>query len=211
MNNAHPSKRFLANQIIFQDYIDRIDDFLTYEKKITDEYTKKELEEEYYPSREEDLYFFYDFDDYYQLFLYSFTISLYQFFDDSIIRYLKYEHKKHLTNLSLSDIQGRGPKKYRVYLEKVLEQNPDFWPKSGWNDFYIFNSLRNCIVHNNGYIDEQLQHIHKKRLEQHIPKNDDIDISENNRILLKKDYSNYLLDLVFNFLEALFRHAGYDY
>lgn len=98
---------------------------------------------------------------------YSLFVALYTFYEKKL-REICLAKQSDYTNLSVDDIAGRSiTEKVVVYWEKVLGLR--FPKNSYWGDIHQgYRRLRNCIVHNEGVVDDNLSLDDKRYIERFI-------------------------------------------
>jgi hypothetical protein len=100
-----------------------------------------------------------DINEFESILLNSFFVTIYGFLESQLMQRCREleQHSKGVA-LSISEIRGKGSvEKAMIYLIKV--QRIDFSLNNGpeWERIQNFNRLRNCIVHNEGRLDDGLK------------------------------------------------------
>lgn|SRR5574341_806777 len=94
----------------------------------------------------------------------SFFVSVYFYLESELTKHCGDLQRKNQEPLSLSDIVGSGVQRAMTYLVKVhhielsLDNNPE------WKKIQNYNLLRNCIVHNQGRLDDGFERGKEKLL-----------------------------------------------
>lgn len=131
----------------------------------------------------------------------SFFVNLYAFLESRLLKGCRIKKSERVDiRLSLSDIRGQGIDKARVYLEKVLEIPFDFGPD--WQEIQRYKSLRHCIVHNEGRLDEGFSD-RNNALRTYVEDKDTLSLSSDGAIILSRDFCEEVLGVVQGFLESI--------
>ncbi|MGA9347532.1 MAG: hypothetical protein WBW48_01845 [Anaerolineae bacterium] len=104
--------------------------------------------------------------------------------------------------LTLSDIDGRGIRKAKIYLCKVLGVRFPFDTSPEWREIQEYARLRNCIVHNEGRLDERVGSCNAKNLRKYLEHNQFLFL-HGSEIVFKKGFCEDALKTVGNFLYTL--------
>jgi hypothetical protein len=133
----------------------------------------------------------------------TFFVSLYTFLEVSLIERCRRLERKDETLLPVSDIRGKGMAQAMTYLTKV--HRTDFSPgmSSEWNEIQHYRRLRNCIVHNAGILDNNLQQ--RQQLKEYINRHPGLSLSTGlvEEVILSKDFCAQAIDTIARFLYAL--------
>jgi hypothetical protein len=95
-----------------------------------------------------------------RLSLNAFVIILYSFIEDCLNDLCDAERQDKKIKRRYTDIKGKGIKRAKSYLEKVVDLNlyigENGKNKRYWDEIVALNKLRNAIVHNDGWADDNV-------------------------------------------------------
>ena len=134
----------------------------------------------------------------------SFFVTLYTFYEKNL-REICRSKRPDYVNLSVDDMAGRSiTEKVEAYWEKVLGLK--FPRNSYWGDIHQgYRRLRNCIVHNDGVLDDNLSADDRRHLERFIQGKEyrGLLLVSDGIILLQKDFCYKVLDTIESFFHTL--------
>lgn len=111
-------------------------------------------------------------DEFEDILLKSFFVTIYGFLESKLMqRCRKLEQQNKGVVLSISEIRGEGVQKAMTYLIKVQRIDFSLSNSSEWEKIQNYNTLRNCIVHNEGRLDDGLKE-GRGKLEKFIERKD---------------------------------------
>lgn len=193
-------------------YIDLpLDDFKNYSKTVEESFSiyQKEFQTEMETISEEDQeqYMDYWFDEYQDYIITypsihrkSLFISIYSFFEHKLTSLCKEIIEKKKIELKLNDITGSGIEKSQKFLKKVVKINfPD--NTSEWKLIKDYNKIRNCIVHNNGIIDDYNKPGELKKIIENIYH---IRYDEDSIIKINNGFCDEFISIISKFLHLLY-------
>lgn len=130
-------------------------------------------------------------------------VSLYTYLESSLLQRCYWEKNKVDTLLTPSDISGTGIDRAMTYLTKVQHINFSRATSAEWKDLQEYRKLRNCIVHNEGKLEERSEQARK--LERYITSKASLSLSEGafTEVVLSKAFCEEVLDTIARFLFAL--------
>lgn len=133
----------------------------------------------------------------------SFFVTIYFYLESELTRYCRKLEKDSQEKLSLSDIVGNGVQRAITYLIKVHHINFSLGNSQEWEKIQNYNTLRNCIVHNQGRLDDSFEKSQRDRLLRFIQKpNSKLQI-ENSLCILNKEFCLESLDTIKKFLHEV--------
>lgn len=95
-----------------------------------------------------------------RLSLNAFVIILYSFIEDGLNDLCDAERQDKKIKLRYTDMKGKGIRRAKSYLEKVIDLNlyigENAKNKRYWDEIIALNKLRNAIVHNDGWADDNM-------------------------------------------------------
>jgi len=88
------------------------------------------------------------------LFRRSLFITAYSIFENRLYNRCKYMEREFKIKLSVKDVTGygRGIKRYKYYLEKIV--GFEFPKSNNWSSILSYSKVRNCLVHNDGSVND---------------------------------------------------------
>ena len=200
----------------YYDYLETIVNFLQSEKEkhnqSIDEINQKiesgEIEvpddlEQMPPQLEYDYYRLSSISEFENTLFSSFFVTIYFYLESELTRHCRDLEKHSEVKLSLSDIVGNGVQRAMTYLVKV--HRIDFSPGNSpdWEKIQNYNLLRNCIVHNQGRLDDGLEKGQRDRLLKFIQKPNSKLQVENSWCILNKEFCLEAVDTVKSFLYSV--------
>lgn len=201
---------------IFRDYLNVTEEFLQIEKRkhlnsiheitegmISGSIISQSDPDEFPVELVYDYVYIEQLDNFAQILRKSFFISLYTFLETRLEQTCHDLQQRHRLSLSLTDIAGRGIDRAMSYLTKVAhvpfqcDQSPE------WNEIQHYRRLRNCIVHNEGFLDESVAQ--RKQLEVYIRQKSNLMLSTANRteIIIDKGFCAEAIETITKFFYAL--------
>lgn len=132
----------------------------------------------------------------------SFFVMIYSFMESELIWYCRELATRNPQSVLLSDLAGTNSVEKAInYLVKV--QHVEFLKKDNpeWEEIKNFTYLRNCIVHNQGRVDEFFNK--RKELLDFIERKDSKIKLESTRCILDKDFCSFALDKIKGFLGSV--------
>ena len=137
----------------------------------------------------------------------SFFVSLYSFLESHLNNECKSsQHEDPTIKISLNDLHGKGIERAKKYLTKVLGTSYQFGNSPVWEEIKQYNTIRNCIIHNNNIIkDNKLKEyvITHKNLESVVIFGDD-------HLLLGTEFCFEAISSIGSFLKTLNYHRRAD-
>jgi hypothetical protein len=134
----------------------------------------------------------------------SFFISIYTFLESSLMQHCRYlEETKSDILLSLSEIAGEGIHKAMIYLIKVQRINFSLSTRPEWSEIRQYNRLRNCIVHNEGKLNEGFRKEQRDQLANHINQSGSGLTIFGDEIILDEEFCKRALDTIKRFLTSV--------
>ena len=95
-----------------------------------------------------------EIEEFENILLKSFFVTIYGFLESQLMQRCRVlEQQNKGVNLSVSEIRGEGVEKAMTYLIKVQRIDFSLSSSSEWERIRNYNTLRNCIVHNEGRLD----------------------------------------------------------
>jgi hypothetical protein len=132
----------------------------------------------------------------------SFFVAIYFYLESELTRYCRILEKENPEMLLLSDLAGAGIVKSMIYLVKV--QRIEYSLNSPeWEKIQKYGVLRNCIVHNQGKVDEVLNDDQRKKLLEFIKRKNSKLKLEDTRCILDKDFCLDALNTIEKFLYSV--------
>ncbi len=133
----------------------------------------------------------------------SFFVTIYFYLESELTRYCRDLEKKHQEKLSLSDIVGNGVQRAITYLVKVQHIDFSLGNSKEWEKIQNYNVLRNCIVHNQGMLDESFDKNQREKLLKFIQRpNSNLQVKYK-LCILNKDFCLESLDTIKLFLHSI--------
>ncbi len=88
-----------------------------------------------------------------QNFRYSIVVAIYSMLETTLSSLCHYLHRSKKLLLKLDELKGDGIERSKLYLQKIcLIHFPE--DSHEWKEIQKFNSIRNCIVHTEGNVEE---------------------------------------------------------
>jgi hypothetical protein len=207
---------FDSGFILFSDYLETIVAFLEKERQghneSIDEINKStDLDELGFPNDPHRIppqieYEYYQLDriaDFENTLFSSFFVTIYFYLESELTRHCHDLAKQHQEMLSLSDIVGNGVQRAVTYLIKVQHIEFSLGNSREWEKIQNYNILRNCIVHNQGKLDESFEKGSREKLLKFIEKpNSKLQLS-NTWCVLNKDFCLEALSTIKTFLHSV--------
>lgn len=131
----------------------------------------------------------------------SFFVTIYFYLESELTRHCRYLEKKSNEKLSVSDVVGNGVKRAVTYLVKVHHIDFSLGNNPEWEKIQDYHALRNCIVHNQGRLDDGFDKGQRERLLKFIQKSK-LQV-ENTWCVLNKEFCLEALDTVKTFLHSV--------
>lgn len=172
----------------------------------------KTAKEQYYEFYAEDYHKIGDVFE--KLALDSFVVMLYARIEvglgdlcDSLRQDRQYQNGE-MINLRYIDLMGRGYlDQAKLYLEKVLGVDLDLGNNAEWCEIVGLRTLRNAIVHENGWLNTKnmtiKQHIEHARIELKFLSKEEENGQVAGRIMVKLEYIDYILPKVHKFFQDI--------
>jgi hypothetical protein len=132
----------------------------------------------------------------------SFLIALYSLFENQLELYCGTLKDFERISLSLCDLSGSKIEKAKKYIHKVAGY--PVVSKELWDEIMDFALLRNCIVHNGGFINKKLSK--ETQLRTILRKYQEISL-EHDRILPNEEYCKRMLTSCRQLLEDLYNES----
>jgi hypothetical protein len=151
-----------------------------------------------------DYYWLTSIEEYTNILRKSFFINLYAALESRLMEECHYHEERHQAGenkilLSLSDIAGRGVQKAMTYLVKVQCIVFSLGESKEWEDIQGYRILRNCIVHNDGRLNERANS--RDKLRRFIDRKPTLSLSEYDaEITLGKGFCEEAINTVERFL-----------
>ena len=132
----------------------------------------------------------------------SFFVSLYAFLESQLAKECE-DRKGDDVLLRLSDLRGDVIHRVKTYMVKVLRISfPSTSPE--WQRIRCYRILRNCIVHNEGRLDERFDQNDAKSLKDYIDDTSTLSLSDVT-VVLSKDFCEEALQTVERFFRLLYK------
>jgi hypothetical protein len=113
-----------------------------------------------------------EIEEYENILLKSFFVTIYGFLESQLMQRCRtLEQLNKDVTLSISEIRGEGVNKAITYLIKVQHIDLSLSNNLEWERIQNYNALRNCIVHNEGRLDDGLKE-GRDKLEKFINRKD---------------------------------------
>ena len=129
-----------------------------------------------------------------------FTIT-YSIFETKISNRCKILREQGDLKLSVSDLNGRGIRRSKTYLEKVV--GLDLSASKEWSAILAYTKLRNCLVHNDGRVSGCQ---YAKFLRNYAVRHKFLEL-DHNEILLKRGYCEEAIEALAKFYEFVFQQS----
>lgn len=134
------------------------------------------------------------------LFRHSTIVTLYTFLESSMNNLCRNLFRLKKYNVDLSDLRGEGIVRARLYLMKLADV--DFELLNGdWSRLLGLNSIRNCLVHNEGRIKGSKSEV---KLMNNVDNTIGVYSNHNSEIIIEREYIDNCIDTIENFLLALY-------
>lgn len=139
-----------------------------------------------------------------ELFRNSLFTTCYSSFEVELMNFCKFIKIEKNIKLNLFDLKVEGIFKAQMYLKKVAnypfpdEKTPE------WGQIICYNAIRNSIVHNNNIINSDRNKNVEQELRDFAKKSTHFNISLENKIELKQDFSLVFLSTIESFLDQLY-------
>jgi len=130
----------------------------------------------------------------------SFFVMVYSYFESELMQYCRDLEKQNPKEISWSDISDQNIlEKAKEYLTKVQKiEFPSNSPE--WEKIRNFTNLRNCIVHNQGRVDNSFNEKQRVKLSKFIEgKNSKIKL-EDRKCVLDYEFCSDALEIIKKFL-----------
>jgi hypothetical protein len=131
----------------------------------------------------------------------SFFVNLYSFLESTLKQKCHDLERQGGQLLLLKEIAGRGIQRAMVYLIKVQGIPLSLGESSHWERIQNYRRLRNCIVHNEGKLDERAPA--RAQLEAFVDREPGLYLS-GDEIVLSADFCSKAIDTVEGFLVQVF-------
>ncbi|MEB1806610.1 MAG: hypothetical protein LPK26_04755 [Bacillaceae bacterium] len=135
----------------------------------------------------------------------SLFISIYSFLESALINLCKRSYGKYHLSSTYEDISGNGIERAKIYLTKVAEIDFPSNTKE-WQFIKLCNDIRNCIVHNQSYLNSDSKKAEK--LENQLKKTPLINVDVSGEITIEEGFCNLFIDTLESFLNKLFTIVG---
>ena len=158
-----------------------------------------ELDElDYYSHRLSDIY------EFKNILFSSFFVTIYFYLESEITSHCRNLEKENKENLSFSDIAGNGIlARAKTYLTKVHRIDFSFETSPEWGRIKNYTRLRNCIVHNQGRLDEGFEKGQRDKLSKFIHQPDSKLQLIDSWCILNKEFCLEALDTINAFLYSI--------
>jgi len=133
----------------------------------------------------------------------SFFVALYFHLESELIRHCRYLEKQYPTGLSLTDIVGNGVQRAIAYLVKVHHLEISLEKNSEWEKIQNDNYLRNCIVHNQGRVDDGFEKSQREKLLKFIQRSNSKLQFSDTWCVLNKDFCLVAIETIEQFLHSV--------
>ncbi len=133
----------------------------------------------------------------------SFFVMIYFYLESELTRHCRDLEKKYQEKLALSDIVGSGVQRAITYLVKVHHVDFSLGSSREWEKIQNYNVLRNCIVHNQGRLDEGFDKNQREKLLRFIQKPTSKLQKKHSLCILSKDFCLDALDTIKSFLHSV--------
>jgi len=133
----------------------------------------------------------------------SFFVTIYFHLESELTRQCRNLDKQNQEMLSLSDIVGSGIQKAMTYLLKVQHIEFSLGKSPEWEKIQNYNILRNCIVHNQGRLDENFEKSQREKLLKFIQRPNSKIQLKNTWCVLDKDFCLDALNTIKSFLHSV--------
>jgi hypothetical protein len=133
----------------------------------------------------------------------SILISTIILLESGIDMYCKDFQKQQKLKVGYKDFKGDLLDRFKIYSVKILNSTFDFNCRL-WQDICGLYEIRNCLVHNNGSIENFAK---RKVIEEFIKRNNSFEITENDYIEITHNACLFGLDTVDNFYVAITKFA----
>ncbi len=143
---------------------------------------------------------------------YSIIPSCYMMFETNLTAFAKVAQQYYFLNLKYNELMGGKTEKIKKYLKKLA--NIDISKINSWNALKDLEVIRNCIVHNDGKVNEEFRDIKKiKPLAKKYGNNFSINkpLYENEQYLIIKFSLCYLfMGQIESFFDDLIEAFGFN-
>jgi hypothetical protein len=133
----------------------------------------------------------------------SFFVMIYFYLESELTRHCRDLQKESNEKLSLTDIVGNGVQRAITYLVKVHHIDFSLGSSQEWEKIQTYNALRNCLVHNQGRIDEGFDQTQRERLLHFINKPNSKLQVQNTWCILNKEFCLEALETIKSFLHSV--------
>lgn len=127
---------------------------------------------------------------------YGTLMSLYSFLEISLLKLSNFIKETNNIALKPSELQGKGIKKYKLYLEKVVGLDLSHL-KATWDNLCHLSEVRNQVAHNNGLITK------KSESEIKIRNIKNVSITAGGYIIVSEEFLTESLKNVSNYISNL--------
>jgi len=137
----------------------------------------------------------------------SFFVNLYSFLESTLMQKCHDLEQKGGQTLLLKEIPDKGIQKAMTYLIKVQGIPFSLGKSSQWEKIRHYQRLRNCIVHNEGKLDERTSY--RSEIESFVAKEPGLSLS-GDEVVLGADFCSEAIDIVETFLVQVLHAARCD-
>lgn len=128
-------------------------------------------------------------------------VSLYTYLETSLMHRCQWQRQRIGITIDLKDMAKSGLERSMLYLEKVVRIKFSRGTSREWSDIQNYRQLRNCIVHNQGVLDENVEH--REKLARYLRNKSTISLDINNEILLSREFCEETIETIERFLFAV--------
>ncbi len=148
----------------------------------------------------EELYFTHSIKEFSNVLRRSLFVNLYAFLEKRMLKICREAGNKDEIRLSLSDLRGSGIEKAKTYLTKVVGIPFDLC--QDWEEIQKFKTLRHCVAHNEGKIDDGFND-KGGNLKKYVKSKDTLSLDLDKTVRFEKEFCVEALDVIERFLETL--------
>lgn len=134
----------------------------------------------------------------------SFFVNLYSFLESTLMQKCHDLERKDVQTLLLKEIAGKGIQQAMTYFIKVQGIPFSLGESSQWEKIRHYQRLRNCIVHNEGKLDERTSE--RPKIESFVAKEPGLSLSDG-EVVLGADFCSEAIDVIETFLVQVLRAA----
>jgi len=129
-------------------------------------------------------------------FRYSSIIAIYSLLEDTMNDLCRFLQRRQNHSLELTDLDGRGIYRAKLYLEKVCHLE---FPSDGheWKEIEKLNAIRNCLAHTNGKVKT-------RKVENIVNNTNGLSINEGYpRLIIDEEYIKNVIEYIATFLNQM--------